>query len=138
VAKGYTLKMISQAELRRRLRRPEERAMEQLVMTAEVICKKLVNVSNPRPYTTPSAPGEPPRKRLGNLHNSITFAVTIEGGEVVGYYGVRKGPASDDKGHYAIDLEFGTSRMKARPYLRPTFYNNKPKLGRAWKRGFKK
>ncbi len=30
-----------------------------------------LNVSNPRPHTTPSRPGEPPRKRTGSLQGNI-------------------------------------------------------------------
>lgn len=59
----------------------------------------------------PSQPGQPPSVRTGRLRGSITFRVGIDalspfvdvGSSVV----------------YAAYVELGTSRMKARPYLRP-------------------
>lgn len=59
----------------------------------------------------PSQPGEPPRKRLGTLRSSIGHA-SREGGKV------QRVGTSVAYGRY---LEWGTSRMKPRPWLRPTF-----------------
>ena len=57
-----------------------------------------------------SAPGEPPRKRTGTLQKSITADVSEVGFDVV----IRVG----SKVPYAPHLEFGTVRMRARPWLR--------------------
>tara|TARA_R100000654_G_C2671999_1_gene126207 strand:+ start:520 stop:996 length:477 start_codon:yes stop_codon:yes gene_type:complete len=68
-----------------------------------------------------SAPGEPPATRSGNLANSWTTAR-------------RRGPVRYNKGieialrpakvggaaKYAWWLEYGTKRMKPRPYIRPS------------------
>ncbi len=55
-----------------------------------------------------SKPGEPPAVQTANLINSMTH-------EMEGYNIARVG--TNDK--YASFLEFGTSKMKWRPYLRP-------------------
>ena len=79
-----------------------------------------------RTYTA-SAPGEPPAVMLGQLRNSIQFRV--KGGRTVsGEVGskLKKAPM----------LEFGTKKMKPRPFLRPTFQEELPKikeiLSRRW------
>ena len=59
--------------------------------------------------TSPSSPGDPPGVDTGNLRNSINvqrvkqLVRSINTGAV----------------EYAIYLEYGTSRMAARPYMRP-------------------
>lgn len=59
----------------------------------------------------PSTPGQPPATRTGRLIGSITWRL---GADSLGPYA--------DVGSavfYAPFVELGTSRMKARPYLRP-------------------
>jgi hypothetical protein len=65
-----------------------------------------------------SAPGEPPRKRLGTLRASIANEAR-ENGMVQ-----RVGSSVP----YSLDLELGNSRLKPRPYLRPTLRSNTGKL----------
>lgn len=60
-----------------------------------------------------SAPGEPPAEDTGALRASIEARVNISGGNVIGEIGTRSVP-------YAAELEFGTSRVEPRPFLRPT------------------
>ena len=76
--------------------------------------------------TRPSAPGQPPNIGTGTLRNSIGFSVGIDGTEVVGKYGVIKGPASD----YAMALENGYSPhgLAERPFLKPAYFNNRNKI----------
>jgi HK97 gp10 family phage protein len=60
------------------------------------------------PDHVPSNPGEPPNADTGRLHRAINV--------------VRRGELSADvvsAAPYAADLEFGTARVAARPYLRP-------------------
>lgn len=57
-----------------------------------------------------SAPGEPPRKRLGTLRSSIAHAARLDG------MVQRIGSALA----YARDLEWGTVNMEPRPYWRVT------------------
>jgi HK97 gp10 family phage protein len=68
----------------------------------------------------PSAPGEPPRKRTGTLQKSIAHEVERQPGAVLARVGT--------KVDYGRFLEFGTRRMKARPYLRPALTEYLPKF----------
>jgi len=67
----------------------------------------------------PSAPGSPPSVQTGRLRNSIGYNVV--------------GPARAQVGtnvEYGLYLEFGTSRMPARPFLRP-IVNSRKAMGAA-------
>ena len=57
---------------------------------------------------SPSSPGDPPGLDTGFLRNSVTVDSVTPTEAVIG-------PHAD----YAEHLEFGTSRMAARPFLRP-------------------
>ena len=83
--------------------------------------------------SNPSSPGEAPNIGLGTLRNNITFTVSTDGNDVVGLYGVRKGPASV----YAKRLELGfvgtdkkgrNINQAPRPYLMPAYRNNKKRV----------
>ena len=74
--------------------------------------------------TTPSRPGEAPRVVTGTLRSNITHQVLVDKGDVIGIFGVRKGIASK----YAPALEFGSRKMKPRPFLRPTLMQNRVKI----------
>ena len=75
----------------------------------------------------PSRPGEPPKKITSQLQNSITTQVITTSREIIGKVGT---PLK--KGFW---LEFGTSKMKERPYLRPTIAENKRKIGKGIAKG---
>jgi HK97 gp10 family phage protein len=47
----------------------------------------------------------------GRLRSSITWEIVVEGTWIVGRCGTNV--------HYAVYLEMGTRRMRARPFLRP-------------------
>lgn len=67
-----------------------------------------------------SRPGEPPRRRTGNLRSSISQNRMDEGIRYrIGSHVV-----------YARYLEWGTSKMAARPYFRPTLAEEKPAIVR--------
>lgn len=67
----------------------------------------------------PSLPGNPPAPDTGNLRNSIRYEVHGEGKEVYGIVGsTQKDP------NYAVYTEYGTSKMKPRPWLRPAMLKN--------------
>lgn len=58
----------------------------------------------------PSAPGEPPHKLTGHLQRSITYRMSPD--RMQAFVGSNLA--------YAGHLELGTSKMAARPFLRPT------------------
>ena len=72
--------------------------------------------SNPTRTHTASAPGQPPMSDTGRLANSITF-------DRVGDLTATVGSALN----YAPWLEYGTSRMAARPFFRPAVERMRPK-----------
>jgi HK97 gp10 family phage protein len=65
----------------------------------------------------PSKPGEPPKADTGHLHTNIT-------NEMVGPL------KAEVRSHaeYAAALEFGTSKMAERPYMRPATKQAMPKV----------
>lgn len=71
--------------------------------------------SNPTRTHTASAPGQPPMSDTGRLANSITF-------DRVGDLTATVGSALN----YAPWLEYGTSRMAARPFFRPAVERMRP------------
>ena len=79
-------------------------------------------------YYTASAPGEPPAVQLGDLRKSVKSGVEKKGEDVTGFVGTEL-----EKGSM---LEFGTRKMKPRPWLRPSFEKAKSKvkdiLGGKW------
>ena len=72
--------------------------------------------SNPTRTHTASAPGQPPMSDTGRLANSITF-------DRLGDLTATVGSALN----YAPWLEYGTSRMAARPFFRPAVERMRPK-----------
>jgi HK97 gp10 family phage protein len=71
--------------------------------------------SNPTRTHTASAPGQPPMSDTGRLANSITF-------DRLGDLTATVGSALN----YAPWLEYGTSRMAARPFFRPAVERMRP------------
>ena len=61
----------------------------------------------------PSSPGEPPRIDTKNLHESIMTETEVERTAVETRIGTNV--------RYGLFLELGTSKMAARPWLRPAF-----------------
>ncbi len=71
----------------------------------------------------PSKPGEPPKRLHGDLMRSIVTDVQEEGTAVRGRYG-------STQTKKAIGLEFGTSKLGARPFLRPPLLRNRDRVQR--------
>ena len=68
----------------------------------------------------PSAPGDPPNVQQNHLRQSITWDDPSKLTRLVGSTmrgGDKYNPGA--KSSYALCLEYGTSKMQARPYLRP-------------------
>ena len=71
---------------------------------------------------SPSSPGEPPGVVSGTLRRGVTHEVEKGPNRVVGRVGTNI--------EYAIPLEFGTSKMAARPFLRPGLEKNKKPIAK--------
>ncbi len=78
-------------------------------------------------FHRPSAPGFPPNVDTGVLRASISHKVNIKGGSVNAFVGsdidkIRSNPKSEagTDVEYGFYLEVGTTKMEARPWLRPT------------------
>jgi HK97 gp10 family phage protein len=94
------------------MRKPQ--SLEALGVTATNLLKRMLShPGSGESYGNhrASAPGEPPAVDTGRLRNSIDYAL---GTESTGAY-VDVGTNVD----YAPPLEHGTSRMAARPFMRP-------------------
>ena len=66
---------------------------------------------------TASARGEPPASDTGTLASSITNRVKRTSKDIIGEVSAYADDGSG--GNYAIHLEFGTSKMHARPFMVP-------------------
>lgn len=86
---------------------------------------------------TPSEPGQPPAVITGKLRASITHEVKKDlGGDIEARVGIRGGTQPDTK-NYGLFLEFGTSRMLKRPYLKPALAKNIKTIANFIKRAVK-
>jgi hypothetical protein len=81
---------------------------------------RALNVSNPRPYDTPSQAGEPPRKRTGFLQRNVLYE--LDRASLTGRVGVSRSAL------YGLYLELGTARMRARPFIASTLAAHRDKL----------
>jgi HK97 gp10 family phage protein len=70
----------------------------------------------------PSHPGEPPKVLYGRLRQSIAHVVARQGADVAARIGSNV--------VYAPFLEYGTNRMAARPFLRPSLEENRDEIRR--------
>lgn len=68
--------------------------------------------------TLRSRPGQPPHRQTGTLVNSIATDEEVRVVQGLVNYAVARVGTNLDYGRY---LEFGTAKMKARPWLRPSF-----------------
>jgi len=89
--------------------------------------RRAVSGGQKRTLHKTSDPGDPPAIQLGNLKRSIIAEVVKDGGEFIGMVGPMTTAGGKSLG-YARWLEFGTRRMKARPFLRPALTENRSKL----------
>ena len=81
----------------------------------------------------PSYPGEPPAPDTGTLMRSITHSVGEENGEIVGYVG-----SIIENENYPKFLEYGTSKMKPRPWLSTSLIKCQAFMSEKWKEIFGK
>lgn len=79
---------------------------------------------NPRRTHTASSAGNPPNTDTGFLVSNIHVVVDLDG----------LGGSVESRADYSGFLEFGTSKMQARPYLQPALEENKPKIRARFRR----
>jgi|TARA_R100000455_G_C6273261_1_gene130650 HK97 gp10 family phage protein len=70
--------------------------------------------------TRSSAAGEPPQADTGYLAQNIVLAIDSDG----------MGVGVESRAEYSVFLEFGTSKMAARPFMFPALEQNKKKIRR--------
>lgn len=73
---------------------------------------------NPRRTHTASAAGQPPNTDTGYLANNIYVVID----------GDRMGADIESRADYSEALEFGTSKMQARPFMQPALEEERPKV----------
>jgi HK97 gp10 family phage protein len=79
---------------------------------------------NPKRTHTASSAGNPPNTDTGFLVSNIHVVLDIDG----------LGGSVESRADYSGFLEFGTSKMQARPYLQPALEQNKPKIRAKFRR----
>ena len=84
-------------------------------------------VYSPRRTHTSSAPGEYPATDTGFLVSQISTDVQTRGNQVIGQI-ISSAP-------YSKHLEFGTTKMAARPFMQPSLEKNKRKIRDIFKKG---
>ena len=81
----------------------------------------------------PSYPGEAPAPDTGALMRSVTHSVTEKNGEIVGEVG-----SILNNENYPKFLEYGTSKMKPRPWLSTSLIKCQSFMAAKWKEIFRK
>lgn len=114
-------------------------AMNKSAIYTQGVAKKMIGRGGGRPHR-PSLPGQPPRRDTGILASSVSFEVQVKGDMVMGFVGpdidqirsrsVLRRSTDPDYGFY---LEFGTTNMSNRPWLRPSLIKAGPKIFRFFK-----
>ena len=74
-----------------------------------------------------SAAGEPPATDTGFLVNNIALKIDTDG----------LGVSVESRADYSLALEFGTSKMAARPFMQPALESNRNKIRQLEKRMIK-
>ena len=90
------------------------------------------DVSYGKKHHHPSYAGNPPAPDTGTLMRSITHSVTVKGNEVVGEVG-----SIIHDSDYPKFLEYGTSKMKPRPWLSASLIKCQSWMANLWKEIFK-
>lgn len=73
---------------------------------------------NPNRIHVASQAGNPPNTDTGFLANNVHIVIDPD----------RLGASVESRAEYSANLEFGTSKMGARPFLHPALEENKPKI----------
>ena len=81
----------------------------------------------------PSLAGRAPNIGTGALRNSMAYVVVEDDNDIVGVYGVRKGPTSDyarrsELGFVGTDAKGRNVSQRPRPYLTSAYRKNKKRI----------
>ena len=90
------------------------------------------DVSYGKKHHHPSYAGNPPAPDTGTLMRSITHSVTVKGNEVIGEVG-----SLIHDSDYPRYLEYGTSKMKPRPWLSASLIKCQSFMANLWKEIFR-
>ena len=90
------------------------------------------DVSYGKKHHHPSYAGNPPAPDTGTLMRSITHSVTVKGNTVVGEVG-----SLIHDSDYPKFLEYGTSKMKPRPWLSASLIKCQSWMANLWKEIFR-
>ena len=90
------------------------------------------DVSYGKKHHHPSYAGNPPAPDTGTLMRSITHSVTVKNGEVIGEIG-----SIIHDSDYPRFLEYGTSKMKPRPWLSASLIKCQSWMANLWKEIFR-
>ena len=90
------------------------------------------DVSYGKKHHHPSYAGNPPAPDTGTLMRSITHSVEVKGNEVVGEVG-----SIIYNSDYPRYLEYGTSKMKPRPWLSASLIKCQSWMANLWKEIFR-
>ena len=82
---------------------------------------------NPRRTHKASSAGQPPATDTGFLVNNIGLKIDSDG----------LGASVESRADYSVFLEFGTSKMAARPFMQPALESNRNKIRQLEKRMIK-
>ena len=90
------------------------------------------DVSYGKKHHHPSYAGNPPAPDTGTLMRSITHSVTVKGNDVIGEVG-----SIIYNSDYPRYLEYGTSKMKPRPWLSASLIKCQSWMANLWKEIFR-
>ena len=90
------------------------------------------DVSYGKKHHHPSYAGNPPAPDTGTLMRSITHSVTVKGNEIIGEVG-----SIIQDSDYPRYLEYGTSKMKPRPWLSASLIKCQSWMANLWKEIFR-
>lgn len=143
MAKGFDTQLLAfQKALEKQAKQAEADARKFVTMasaeverTAKTIMRDSPtnpDVSYGKKHHHPSYAGNPPAPDTGTLMRSITHSVTVKGNEVVGEVG-----SIIHDSDYPRFLEYGTSKMKPRPWLSASLIKCQSWMANLWKEIFK-
>jgi HK97 gp10 family phage protein len=96
--------------------------MRRRMTAAAIVVRDSVKASMMVRYPPASSPGSPPHIRTDRLRSTIAYEVTE------GPRGIEARVGTNVE--YALALELGTSRMAARPFLRPALARERARIER--------